>query len=64
MLDNKSTARVQSVVQDKQRRSVQEVYDDVRAKLKEGNADRWIRAQIECVRDIINQDTMYAFIFY
>ena len=29
-LDEKSTARVQSVVQDKQRRSVQEVYDDVR----------------------------------
>lgn len=45
-LDNKTTERVQTVVQDKKKRSVQEVYDDVVQKLKEGYTDRWIRTQI------------------
>ena len=44
-LDQKTTGRVQTVVNDR-KRSVKEVWDETLDNLKTGSADRWIRAQI------------------
>jgi gas vesicle protein len=45
-LDEKTTARVQTIVSDK-KRSVQEVWDETIDNIKKGSVNQWIKAQIE-----------------